>query len=40
MNMKKSVITIALVGLVASSAFPLDTPKQADPLGPATTPAR
>ena len=32
--MKKSVITLALVGLMASSAFAQDTPKQADPLGP------
>ena len=31
--MKKSVITLALIGLVASSAFAQDTPKQSDPLG-------
>ncbi len=35
MNMKQSLITMALVGLVASSAFAQDTPsKQPDPLGP------
>jgi polyhydroxybutyrate depolymerase len=32
--MKQSVITMALIGVVASSAFAQDTPKQADPLGP------
>ena len=32
--MKKSVITMALFGLVASSAFAQDNPKQPDPLGP------
>jgi hypothetical protein len=37
MNMKKSLITLALFGLLASSAFAQDTPKPADPLGPATT---
>jgi polyhydroxybutyrate depolymerase len=34
MNMKKSVITMALVGLVAHSTFAQDTPKQPNPLGP------
>jgi polyhydroxybutyrate depolymerase len=34
MNMKKSVITVALAGLMAHSAFAQDTPKQSDPLGP------
>ncbi len=32
--MQKSVITLALVGLMAHSTFAQDTPKQADPLGP------
>ena len=32
--MKQSVITLALIGLVASSAFAHETPKQSDPLGP------
>ena len=34
MNMKKSVITLALVGIMASSAFAQDSPKQPDALGP------
>jgi polyhydroxybutyrate depolymerase len=34
MNMKKSVITLVMVGLLASSAFPQDSPKHSDPLGP------
>jgi polyhydroxybutyrate depolymerase len=34
MNMKKSFITMALVGLMAHSSFAQDTPKSADPLGP------
>ena len=39
--MKKSVITLALVGLVAPSAFAQDTPKQVrSRSAPATTPAR
>ena len=32
--MKQSVLTVALFGLMASSAFAQDTPKQSDPLGP------
>jgi polyhydroxybutyrate depolymerase len=32
--MRQSVITLALAGLLASSAFARDTPKQTDPLGP------